>query len=185
MRGRSAIESKRPANGISHPRPRVRPSSAGTPTSAPKPGTGSMTKIAAQALAAKSRNCRTTVLASVCALNAEIDEVEKGVLLDRFREDAEGVPCYGAVVSRARDGVAQRAVPLHELDGLLEIALALVEVLERAAPERSLRFAAAAEGKHDRQGDLAVAEIVANILAERVAAGCEVEHVIDQLEGDA
>src|SRR3546814_9788944 len=71
------------------------------------------------------------------------------------------------------------------LDGLLEIAVALVLVLQAAAPERPLGGVAALQGEHHRQGDLAVAEIVAHRLAELRLQGRVVEHVVDELEGDA
>ena len=66
-----------------------------------------------------------------------------------------------------------------------EVALALLALLERAAPEPALRGIAALEGQDHRQGDLTVAEVVADALAQHHLARAVVEHVVDQLEGDA
>ena len=90
-----------------------------------------------------------------------------------------------AVLGRARQAVAQRAVALEQLDRVAEVALALLDLLERAAPEAALLGAAARERQHHRQGDLAVAEVVAQALAEHHLARAVVEHVVGQLERDA
>src|SRR3546814_18010264 len=70
------------------------------------------------------------------------------------------------MLPRPRHGVGKGIVALQALDGLLEIAVALVLVLQAAAPERPLGGVAALQGEHHRQGDLAVAEIVAHRLVE-------------------
>src|SRR5690606_23817220 len=95
------------------------------------------------------------------------------------------VPRDRAVVPRPLDRVVERAMPAHPVKGAHQIALALVEVLKRAAPEAALLLRAAPVGEHDRQGDLAVAEIVAHGLAELGLARRVVERVVDELEGDA
>ena len=56
---------------------------------------------------------------------------------------------------------------------------------DRRAPERAVLFGAARVGEDHGQGHLAVAEIVADALAHHVLLGRIVEHVVDQLEGDA
>ena len=66
-----------------------------------------------------------------------------------------------------------------------EVALALLALLERPAPEPALRGIAALEGQDHGQGDLAVTEIVADALAEHDFARAVVQHVIDQLKGNA
>ncbi len=66
-----------------------------------------------------------------------------------------------------------------------EIALVLVEILDGALPELAVHGAAAQEGQDHRQGDLALAEIVADGLAELGLAPGIVERIVDQLEGDA
>jgi hypothetical protein len=53
------------------------------------------------------------------------------------------------------------------------------------APELALGRVAAPEGEHHRQRDLALAEIVADGLAEIGLPGGIIQHVVDQLEGDA
>src|SRR5258708_1395723 len=77
------------------------------------------------------------------------------------------------------------AVPGHQLDGVLEIAVALLEILDRAPPEGALALRGLAQRQHHRQRDLTLAEIVAHGLAELRLAGGVVEHVVYQLEGDA
>src|SRR3546814_9156242 len=57
--------------------------------------------------------------------------------------------------------------------------------LEAAAPERLLGGVAPPQGEHHRQGDLAIAEIVPDRLAQLGLQGGVVEHVVDELEGDA
>src|SRR5258705_339411 len=100
-------------------------------------------------------------------------------------EDAERVPGYGAVMGGSRYGIPQGAMAFHQLDPMGEIALVLLEVLERAAPEAALFDAAAPIGEHHRQRDLALAEIIADGLAELRLARRVIQHVVDQLEGDA
>jgi len=57
--------------------------------------------------------------------------------------------------------------------------------LQGAPPKRLLSFAAAVISKDHRHSDLAVAEIVAERLAQLGLAGCVVKIVVHQLEGDA
>src|SRR3546814_12355062 len=60
----------------------------------------------------------------------------------------------------------------------------LVEVLDGALPERPLDLVARLVGEDHRQGDLALAEVVSDGLAQRRLLGGVVEDVVDQLEGD-
>src|SRR5690349_3939103 len=122
---------------------------------------------------------------SVSPLDADIDDLEQRLLLRAVGEDAEGIAGDGAVVAGPGDGVAQRAVLGHQADRAVEVAVAMLERFQRAAPEAALLSVAAAEGEDDRQGDLALLEIVADRLAELGLLGRVVEHVVDQLEGDA
>src|SRR4029450_316667 len=115
----------------------------------------------------------------------EIDGFEEGPLLRAVGKDAERVARDGAVVAGAGDRVAQGAVPIEEADGPLEVVIALLEILEGATPEGPLGLVAAPEGEDDGERDLAVAEIVADGLAEFRLLGGVVQHVVDQLEGDA
>ena len=66
-----------------------------------------------------------------------------------------------------------------------EIAVDDLALLQRPPPEFALLGRAAAERQHHRQGDLALAEIVADVLAELGRRAAVVERVVDQLEGDA
>src|SRR5260370_6637414 len=74
---------------------------------------------------------------------------------------------------------------VEERDGAIEIVVAVLEVFQCAPPKAPLVIVAAAEGENDRQGDLALAEIVADRLTEIGLPRRIVEHVVDQLEGDA
>src|ERR1700735_2471448 len=85
----------------------------------------------------------------------------------------------------AADGVFQRAVLDHQSDGMIEIGVLGLAALKRPAPEFAFIVAAASESEHHRKCDLALAEIVADVLAEPRRRAAIVEHVIDQLEGDA
>ena len=60
----------------------------------------------------------------------------------------------------------------------------LLALLQRAAPEAALLGAAAREREDHGQGDLAVAEVVAQALAEHHLARAVVEDVVDQLKRD-
>ena len=66
-----------------------------------------------------------------------------------------------------------------------EVALVLFALLQRTAPETALLGITTLKCQDHRQGDLAIAEVVADALAEHHLARAVVEHVVDQLEGDA
>src|SRR6202034_3657481 len=66
-----------------------------------------------------------------------------------------------------------------------EIALAHLAFFQSAAPEITLLRLSATERKHHRQGDLSLAEIVADVLAELGRCAAIIERVVDQLKGDA
>ncbi len=100
-------------------------------------------------------------------------------------ENRQRLDRLGGVGAGARQGLGQRAAPLDEPHRAVEIARPCSPVFERAPPERALLGVAAGIGDDDRQGHLAVAEIVADRLAELVLLRREIEHVVDQLEGDA
>src|SRR5229473_1289334 len=88
------------------------------------------------------------------ALQAEIDDLVEGAL---FRAIAERRQCGArgsAIGASALQGFRERAVGAQQLDRVLEVAFFLPQLLERAAPEALLVFAAAAEGHYDRQRDL-------------------------------
>ena len=85
----------------------------------------------------------------------------------------------------AVDRVFQRAVLGHQPNGVIEVGIADLAALQRPDPEFALAVIAAAEGQHDRQGDLAFAEIVADVLAELCGLAAIVQDVVNELEGDA
>src|SRR5690606_25045337 len=61
----------------------------------------------------------------------------------------------------------------------------VLALLDRALPESPLLFRSPAIAENHRQGDLALAEVVADILAEILRASAVVERVIHQLEREA
>src|SRR5882672_5726718 len=122
---------------------------------------------------------------SVRPLDREIDGFEEGPLLRAVREDAERIAGDSAVVAGAGDGVAQGAVAVEQADGALEVVVALFEIFQGTAPECPLGLVAASERQDDGKRDLAVTEIVADALAEFGLFGGIVEHIVDELEGDA
>src|SRR5262252_3406495 len=83
------------------------------------------------------------------------------------------------------DRVLDRPVLDHQPDGAIEISVGRFAALERAPPEFALGIAAAAEREHDRQGNLALAKIVADVLAEPRRHAAIIERIVDELKGDA
>src|SRR5580704_19502484 len=82
----------------------------------------------------------------------------------RGRKKRQRVDRHRTIMLRAVDGVLQRAMLGHEANGMVEIAVADLAALQRPPPEFALDVVAAAECQHHRQRDLALAEIVADIL---------------------
>src|SRR6202030_956326 len=82
-------------------------------------------------------------------------------------------------------GLGESAMSLDECSRVFEVFGTLIHVFQRAAPEGTLRFIPPGEGEKDREGDLAVSEVVADALAELGLPRRKIEHVVDQLEGDA
>src|SRR6185312_304609 len=95
----------------------------------------------------------------VAARQAEIDDLVQRPPLGPVAERQERPPRRLAVMRRAVEGRPQRAVPGHQLDRLLEIALLLLQILQGAAPEAALLIAGRAQGQHHRQRDLPLPEI--------------------------
>src|ERR1700731_2216046 len=85
----------------------------------------------------------------------------------------------------AVDSVFERAMLGHQPDRMVEIAVADFAALQRPAPEFALDVVAAAERQHHRQRDLALAEIVTDVLAELGRLATIVEDVVDELERDS
>src|SRR5882672_1835784 len=97
----------------------------------------------------------------------------------RGRKQRQRVDRHRAIVLGAVDGVFQRAVLGHQSDGVIEIAVLDLAALQRPDPERALAVVAAAERQHHRQRDLALAEIVADVLAELGGLAAIIQHIVD------
>ena len=102
------------------------------------------------------------------------------------REDGERVARNGAVVAGALERRLDGVVLLHQARWRAR------DRRPRCCRSLSVRFqkarssvAAAAEAQDDGQRDLALAEIIADRLAEPGAVARIVERVVDELEGDA
>ena len=102
--------------------------------------------------------------------DAEIHGLDQCGLHRRIGKQSQRIAGNGAVMVGAADGVFERAVLDHQPDGMIEIGVFGLAALQRSPPEFALGVAAAAEGEHDRQRDLALAEIVADVLAKRAEA---------------
>src|ERR1700738_1506455 len=100
------------------------------------------------------------------------------------RKQRQRIDRHGAVMLGTVDGVFQRAMFCHQANGVVEIAVADFAAFQRIDPEGALGGVAAAERQHHRQRDLALAEIVADVLAELCGLAAIVQHVVDELEGD-
>ena len=80
-------------------------------------------------------------------VDGEFDQFPEGALDRVVGEDPERVAGDRAVMACALDGIAQRPVARHQVDGVLEVAWLLVEALECPAPELAFRFVAAQKGE--------------------------------------
>lgn len=96
------------------------------------------------------------------AVDGEVDRFEKGGLERRAGKQAKRIARHGAVMTGPLQGVGQRAMTLDQALRLFEIALALIELLQCALPEFAIHGATAQEREDHRQGDLALAEVVAD-----------------------
>lgn len=119
------------------------------------------------------------------AVDAELDELGERLAVVAFGKDRQRVGGDGAVVAGPQNRVVQRVVLLHQLDRMCKVAVAALAILQGALPEGALFRRAAPEGQHDGQGDLALAEIVADILAECRHPAAIIQRIVDKLEGDA
>src|SRR5690606_25187617 len=81
------------------------------------------------------------------------------------------------------DGVADRAVAVHQCKGLLQLGIAVAALFDRRRPEGTLLGRAAPIAEYDGQGHLALAEVIADVLAEVLDVAAIVERVVDELEG--
>ena len=122
---------------------------------------------------------------SVDAGDAEIDGFEQRVLEGGVGEDRQRIARDVAIMIGAVHRVLQRAVAVHQLLGIAEVVFRLVALFQSALPEVPFLRRTAAVGEHHGQRDLALAEIIADTLAELLGGAGIIERVIDQLEGDA
>ena len=97
--------------------------------------------------------------------DGELDRVAQRMFPGRRSEQFERVARHRAIVAGALNGVFERAMLLHRRQRELKIAVNHLALFQRAAPEFALLRRPAPERKHHRQGDLALAEIVADVLA--------------------
>src|SRR3546814_13945316 len=74
--------------------------------------------------------------------------------------------CPNSVPARTVHGFGHRAVTVHQCDGLLEVALVLIEIRDCPLPEAAFLGVAASEGEDHRKGHLPLPEVVADGLAE-------------------
>src|SRR5437762_6584090 len=130
----------------------------------PGPGTAATTSAA-------SRNSGklmpfTGAVRSMRPRQTERHDLLKRGLHRRSGEERQRVDGHCAVMLGAADRVFQRAVLGHQADGMVEVAIPDFATLQCLDPELALAVIAAAEGQHHGQRDLALAEIVADVLAE-------------------
>ena len=118
-------------------------------------------------------------------VGAEVDHAEKRVFRLGRREKAERVPRHRAVVTGPLDRVFDRTVACEEGHRSREVAVLLLLLLHGPAPEGALLFVAPAKRQNHGQGDLAVAEVVADRFAQDRLACVVVQGIIHQLIGDA
>ena len=110
--------------------------------------------------------------------DAEIDRLFQRLLDDRGRKQRERVLGHRAVMLRAPDRVFERAMTRHQRDGVFEVGLRRFAFFERRRPERALLGVATPEREHHRQGDLALAEIVTDILSELGGLAAVIEGIV-------
>src|SRR5215472_15797379 len=97
---------------------------------------------------------------------AERHHVLQRALHWRWRKQRQCVDRHRAVMLSAVHGVLERAILAHQANCMLEITVTDLAPLQRLNPECARTVIPAAESEHDREGDLALAEIVADVLAE-------------------
>ena len=91
---------------------------------------------------------------------------------------------HRAVMAGAFDGVLDGPVLGHQAHGFIEMRIGGLACLQSLFPKGALGIVAAAEGQYDGQGNLALAEIVADILAQFGSSTAVIQRIINQLEGN-
>ena len=117
--------------------------------------------------------------------DGELDRVAQSMFPRRSGEQFECVTSHGAIVTGAFDGVFERTMLLHRRQRELEVAVANLAFFQCPAPEFALFRPPAPERQDYGQGDLSLAEIIADILAKLGRRAAIVERVVDELKGDA
>src|SRR6202167_940488 len=128
---------------------------------------------------------RTARKSLVRSGNTKIHGLGERRLHRRVGEQRERVAGNSALMVGASDGILERAMLTHQADSVFEVCVGRLAPFQRAAPKLTFAIGAAAKGEHDRQRDLALAEVVADFLAEFSRCAAIVEDVIDQLESNA
>src|SRR5947207_4951955 len=134
-----------------------------------------------------ARMCLPAILRPrlVRPVDGEVHRLQESGLQRGVAEQAERITRHRAIMAGAFEGVGNGVMAVDQHLRPFEIAVVLVEILDGALPEFAVYGTAAQEGEDHRQGDLALAKIVAYGLAELGLAAGIVERVVDQLEGDA
>ncbi len=101
------------------------------------------------------------------------------------REQRQRVAGDRAVMAGTGEGLVDRSVALQQVDRGSERIVVDLAGLQRALPELALAIRSAPHREDDGEGDLTLAKIVTDLLAELGLAAAIVERVVDQLEGDA
>src|SRR5579872_147845 len=118
-------------------------------------------------------------------VDAKIHGLGKRRLHRRFREKRERIASDGPVMLGTPDRILQSPMLGHQADGMLQVCVSRFAPFQRPPPKLPFAVAATAEGKHYRQCDLALAEIVADILSELRRRAAIIKDIVDQLKGDA
>jgi len=100
-------------------------------------------------------------------------------------KQAERVTGDRRVVPGPGHRVGQRAVALDQFLSPRQVTVVLIQILQTAAPKGAFLLGAPAKGQDHRQGNLALAEVIADGLAQFRLFGGIVQRVVDQLEGNS
>src|SRR5665213_1677807 len=108
-------------------------------------------------MAGLCRCCKRSQSASgsANARNAEVDSFEQCAPVWRFRKRRQGIARDGAEMARPLHRVLNRAMGAHQTDGMVEIAVADLTLLQGTSPEDAVGVGSAAVGQDDGEGDLA------------------------------
>ena len=102
--------------------------------------------------------------------NAEVDDLQQGVLHRARCKRLQGIPGPVAVQAGARHRFLQGAVTPQDGARCFEIVVRDLAEFERPRPKAALATRGTTHRQDDGQRDLALAEIVADILAQIAAS---------------